>query len=288
MADESTDEMPGAFDDDRLLAFALDLDDDPRLVAVAAADEDLRRRLDAVRAEVDQVGARVRAAVPDPGGDYTDLGDPRWAGLQEFFAAPAAAQTSSRMSRWLRVLAPAAVALVAVAVGLAVINEQKSNTVGVNRSATAAASKAGGEDLILGPLPATSEAGAGQVAGIAAQVDQFALVVLARARAASGAFQRFVVVRILKGDCPDVVRLRVADRPADEGRLQVLFLRPRMDGGAEISPAPTPAPVPSAAEATSTLDALAAGEPIIYSYQGHTALARELPAGTDPAAVQLP
>ena len=224
--------------------------------------------------------------MPAPHEDYTDLGDPRWAGLQAFFAAPAAARARRRTSRWLRVLAPAAVALVAVAVGLAVINGQKSDTVGVNRSAPVAASKAGGDDLTLGPLPATSEAGAGQVAGFAAQVDQFALVVLARARAASGAFQRFVIVRILKGDCPDVVRLRVADRPADEGRLQVLFLRPQMDGSAEISPAP--APVPSAAEATSTLDALAAGEPVIYSYQGHTALARELPAGTDPAAVQLP
>jgi hypothetical protein len=40
--------------------------------------------------------------------------------------------------------------------------------------------------------------------------------------------------------------------------------------------------------ATSTPDALAAGEPVLYSYHGETAMARELPAGTDPAAVKLP
>ena len=108
-----------AFDDDRLLAFALGLDDDPELVAAAAADEGLRHRLDAVHAEVEQVGAQVRAAVPDPDEDYTDPSDPRWAGLQQFFAARRPARTRSRASLWLRVLAPAAVILVAVAVGLA-------------------------------------------------------------------------------------------------------------------------------------------------------------------------
>ena len=113
-------------------------------------------------------------------------------------------------------------------------------------------------------------------------------MVLAKAQAASGAFQRFVVVKFLKGDGPDLVRLRVADRPADEGRLHVLFLRPMLGGSAEISPEPTPAPVPSAAETTSTLATLTVGVPVMYSYQGEAAMARELPAGTDPAAVNLP
>ncbi len=291
MADDTTDEMTGApaFDDDRLQAFALGFDDDPRLVAAAAADEGLRRRLDAVRAEVEQVAAQVRAAVPSPDERYTDLSDPRWAGLQELFAAPPPAKSRGRASLWLRVLAPAAVVLVAVAVGLAVINGQKSGTVAVNSSVPAAA-KASSE--AAGPLTgaggtATDRTG-GYAQALSEQVDQFALVVLAKAKAASGAFQRFVVVRILKGHGPDVVRLRVADRPADTGRLQVLFLRPLMGGIAEISPEPTPAPVPSAADTTSTLEALAVGVPIMYSYQGEAAMARELPAGTDPAAVNLP
>ncbi|MBE3033642.1 MAG: hypothetical protein IMZ74_10660 [Actinobacteria bacterium] len=287
MADEREDEMTGApaFDDDRLLAFALGLDDDPELVAAAAADEGLRRRLDAVRAEVEQVGAQVRAAVPGPAEDYTDLSDPRWASLREFFAAPQPAKTRSRASRWLRVLAPAAVALVAVAVGLAVISNQKSGTVGVD-SSLSAASKAASE--AAGPLTSAgataTDRAADDAQALRDQLDLFALVVLAKAQAASGSFQRFVVVKVLKGDGPHVVRLRVADRPADAGRLQMLFLRPQSQAYAEA----TQTPVPSATEATSTRDALAAGEPIIYSYQGETAVLRELPAGTDPATVELP
>ncbi len=290
MADDRTDEMRSApaFADDRLLAFALGLDDDPELVAAAAADEGLRRRLDAVRAEVEQVGAQVRAAVPGPDEHYTDPSDPRWAGLQEFFAAPQPAKIRSRASRWLRVLAPAAVALVAVAVGLAVINDRKSGTVGVNSSLPAAA-KASSE--AAGPLTGDGATATGRAADSAAalrdQLDLYAVVVLAKAEAVSGAFQRFVVVKVLKGDGPDTVRLRVADRPADVGRLNLLFLRPQTGGGEEPSAEATPAPVPSAV-ATSTLEALAVGVPVMYPYQGETAVLRELPAGTDPAAVNLP
>ena len=291
MADESTDEMTGtpAFDDDRLLAFALGLDDDPQLVAAAAADEGLRRRLDAVRADVGQLGAQVRAAVPAPSEDYTDLSDPRWAGLHEFFTPPRPAKTRGRWSRWLRVLAPAAVARVAVAVGLAVINDQKSGTVGINSSLPAAAkatSEAAGPQTGAG-VTATDRAG-DYVLALRDQLDLYAVVVLAEAQAASGAFQRFVVVKVLRGDGPHVVRLRVADRPADVGRLHLLFLRPQLGGGADMSAEPTPAPVPSPAETTSTLEALAVGVPVMYKYQGETAVLRELPAGTDPAAVNLP
>jgi hypothetical protein len=285
MADDRKHQMTGAaaFDDDRLLAFALGLDDDPELVAAAAADEGLRRRLDAVRAEVEQVGAQVRAAVPGPDEDYTDLGDPRWAGLQEFLAAPQPARTRSRASRWLRVLAPAAVALVVVAVGLAVINDQKSGTLGVNGSLPAAAkatSEAAGPQTGAGAT-ATDRA-ADYAQSLHEQLDLYAVVVLAKAQAVNGVFQRFVVVKVLKGAGPDVVRLRVADRPADEGRLHLLFLHPRTQAYDE------PTPIPSATAATSTFDALAAGVPVVYSYQGATAVLRELPAGTDPASVNLP
>ena len=75
MADEVWNGVrPGdPIDDDRLLAYALGLDDDPELVEAAAADAELGRRLETVRAEVDQVAAGVRAAVPAPDDDYTDL-----------------------------------------------------------------------------------------------------------------------------------------------------------------------------------------------------------------------
>jgi hypothetical protein len=288
MPDDKADEMSGApvFDDDRLLALALGLDDDSELEAAAAADEGLRRRLDAVRAEVEQLGAQVRASVPDPGADYAEPGAARWAGLQEFFAAARPARRR-RASRWLRVLAPAAVALVAVAVGLAVINDQKSGTVGISSSLPSAA-KATGE-------AAGSQSGAvgARVTDRAAQslyeqIDQFAVVVLARAQAATGAFQRFVVVRVLKGAGPDSVRLRVADRPVDVGRLNVLFLRPQPPTYVGPSTEATLTPLPSATETTSTLGALASATPVAYSYGGQTAVLRQLPAGTDPYSLTLP
>jgi hypothetical protein len=286
MADKRTDEMTGApgFDDDRLLAFALGLDDDPQLVAAAATDEDLRQRLDAMSAEIEQVDAQVRAAVPAPDEDYTDLSDPRWDGLHEYFAAAPPTKGRGRAWRWLRVLAPAAVAVVAVAVGLAVINDQKNGMVAGNDSLSTAA-KTSSE--AAGTQAATDRA-ATYAQALREQLDLYAVVVLAQARAVSGAFQRFVVVKVLKGDGPDTVRLRVADRPADAGRLHLLFMRPQLGGSASPSPDATPLPLPGSAETTGTLEALAAGEPVTYSYQGETALLRELPAGTDPAAVHLP
>ena len=283
--------MTGAngFDDDRLLAFALGLDDDPQLVAAAAADEGLRRRLDAVRAEVVEVGAQVDAAVPAPDERYADLSDPRWAGLQEFFAAPRPTHTRSRSSRWLRVLAPVAVALVAVAVGLAVINDQKSGS-GVAGDSLSSAAKASSQ--AAGPMTTEGETAADRsgdyARALSEQLDRYALVVLAEAQAASGAFQRFVVVRFLKGDGPDAVLLRIVDRPSDEGRLQVLFLRPHLAASGEPSAEATLTPSPSASEDTSTLGPPAVGEPVMYWYKGEAAMARELPAGTDPAAVNLP
>ena len=283
--------MTGAngFDDDRLLAFALGLDDDPQLVAAAAADEGLRRRLDAVRAEVVEVEAQVGAAVPAPDERYTDLSDPRWTGLQEFFTPPRPAHTRSRASRWLRVLAPVAVALVAVAVGLAVINDQNSGS-GAASDSLSSAAKASSQ--AAGPMTTEGETatdrGGDYAQALSEQLDRYAVVVLAEAQAASGAFQRFVVVKFLKGDGPVVVRLRFVDQPADEGRLQVLFLRPLVAASGEPSVEATLTPGPNASEDTSTPGPPAVGQPVMYWYQGEAAMARELPAGTDPAAVNLP
>jgi hypothetical protein len=64
----------------------------------------------------------------------------------------------------------------------------------------------------------------------------------------------------------------------------MLFLHPEPLSSTEA----TPSPLPGATEAAGTVDAYGAGEPLIYSYQGEPAVLRELPAGTDPAAVQLP
>jgi hypothetical protein len=270
------DTTPGVFDDDRLLALALGLDADPELIAAAADDDALGRRLSAMRAEVAGIDAQVRAAVPAPDDDYTDLADPRWAGLHEFFAAeaPRPAGARGRASRWLRVLAPTAAVIVALAVGVTVLERQGDGTASLQSDKAATEATA--------PVPAPSGRGADSALSLADQVDQFALVVLAKARAAKGAVQRFTVVRVLKGKAPDVLRLRIADAAAPAGRLHLLLLRPLADLGAEALN------VGGLSTTKSGLDDYGAGKPVAYSYLGEPAVARELPPGTDPDTITLP
>ena len=265
---------PDVFDDDRLLALALGLDDDPELVAAEAGDDVLRRRLETMRAEVAGIAAQVRAAVPAPDEDYADLADLRWARLHEFFAAeaPRPARARGHASRWLRVLAPAAAVIVALVVGITVLERQGGGTASLQSDKAATEATA----------PAASGRGVDDALSFADQVDQFALVVLARARAAQGAVQRFAVVRVLKGTAPDVLRLRIADGAAPTGRLHLLLLRPLANVSSEALNVGGPSTTKSG------LDDYGAGKPVAYSYQGEPAMARELPPGTDPDTVTLP
>ena len=115
--------QPDRYDDDRLLACALGLDEDPELLAAAAADAGLGARLEAMRADVAAIGAQVSAAVPEPEESYTDLSGDRWGGLKEYFDAPAEAAKPRRERRWWRVLAPvAALVVLALVVGIVAIN----------------------------------------------------------------------------------------------------------------------------------------------------------------------
>ena len=235
------------------------------------------------------MGAQVRAAVPDPGDGYADLSNPRWAGLQEFFA-PRRQRRARRASRWLRVLAPVAVALVAVAVGLAVITDRERRSGQRQQLRACRRQDAGARPAAARPEPATPPAAQreAQSRSLGDQLDVYGVVVLAKAQAVSGAFQRFVIVKVLKGEGPDAVRLRVADRPADEGRLHLLFLHPRLGDTARASAEPALSPLPEPGRDNGRSGR--AGRRRCrwtYRYQGETAVVRELPAGTDPAAVVL-
>lgn len=293
MADDLRDSgAMGGFNDDRLLAFALGLADDPELVEASAADEALGRRLEEIEADVARIGAGVRAAVPEPDAAYTDLGDPRWAGLRELLqpGADRPAQGRSRARRWLRVLAPVAAVALALAIGVAVIQHQSQSRSNVaERSAKTSDSYGAAAGA---PLAAPAQ---DVVAQLNQQLQEFAVVVLAKARAAHGVFQQFVVVRILKGRSPAVVRLQVADQPADVGRLHLLMLRPTAapsvnstQSAAPATPWPSASSVPEPAGTGATTDIVTSAQPVLYVYQGAMAVARELPAGTDPASVQLP
>jgi hypothetical protein len=247
MTDERDDIMkrPGVYDDDRLLACALGLDDDPELLEAVTADAALAARLDAVRADVARVVAQTSAAVPEPDESYTDLSGERWGGLKEFLEAPAAA-APRRKRRWWQVVAPvAAVLVVALLVGIIAVNgggssgsASDSGAVAARAEADADGAQSYGESAIKGlGTDQTTINGPTLKERFVDQLDRFAVVVLARARQVSGAVQRFSVLRIFKGQAPKVVELAVGDEPADEGRLHLLMLDP--------STAPEAAPTPA-------------------------------------------
>ena len=133
---ENGTQADGGFDDDRLLAFALGLDDDPELLAAAENDAELAGRLAAMRADVALIGAQVDASVPEPDDAYTDLSGERWSDLTEFFEPPARATAPRRERRWWRVAAPVtALAILALVVGIVAVNQGGSSSTSSGSSA---------------------------------------------------------------------------------------------------------------------------------------------------------
>jgi hypothetical protein len=280
----------GGFDDDRLLAFALGLDDDPELLAAAEAEAELAGRLAAMRADVALIGAQVGASVPEPDDAYTDLSGERWSSLKEFFEPPARAAAPRRARRWWRVVAPVtALAILALVVGIVAVNQGGSGSASSGSSAEVARTAADDAQ----PVTAQSfKAGSGTEATADApaqrlveQLDRFAVVVLARARAASGALQRFAVLRIFKGEAPKVVELEVGGQPADQGRLHLLMLDPVATAG---EPSGSPEPIPSLGTTTGEQGLPGTPLTVAYTYGGEPTMVREFDAGTDPASVTLP
>ena len=275
--------QPGVFDDDRLLAYALGLDDDPELLAAAETDTRLADRLAAMRADVATVGTQVSAAVPAPDAAYTDLSGDRWSGLSEFFEQPASATKPRRAGRWWRVAAPvAAVLVLALVAGIVAVDRGSQSRLAGDQAATTAESGSSdaaepSADRAFGFTSATEQ--------FTDQLDHFAVVVLARARAASGALQRFAVVRIFKGEAPKVVELAIGGQPADQGRLHLLMLDPVATGGQEFA---TPQPLASPSPTKNGYGAPGQALAVAYTYNGEPTMVREFAAGTDPDMVSLP
>jgi hypothetical protein len=294
MTDERIDngmQPGGGFDDDRLLALALGLDDDPELLAAAEGDAELAARMAAMRADVAHISAQVGAAIPTPDHGYTDLSGDRWSALEEFFEPPASA-APRRGRRWWRVVVPVT-ALVALALAVGIVAIDRGGIGSSSTSSGSSAEVARSTDDAAQPATAQSYgAGTGAEARsetpaqrLVEELDRFAVIVLARAREASGALQRFAVVRIFKGDAPNVVELEVDGHPADRGRLHLLMLDPVASTG-EGSGSPEPIPSLGTAKDAQGLP----GKPltVAYTYDGEPTVVREFAAGTDPSSVSLP
>jgi len=274
MPDEPAQKPSGAdgvFDDDRLLAYALRLEDDPELLRAAGGDAALAGRLAAMRRDVAAVESGIAAAAPVPDAEYADPRAARWADLHGCLEAPAARRRRGRAPRWWRVVAPVSAAVVvALTVGLVALD--RGQQTGTPRHEAAAPSV---------------ESAAGSTADNAARAtldaEGYAVVVVARPRAASGTRQSFRVVRVLKGEAPRIITLRVGRNAAAAGRLHLLMLLPAGQADAYQADGST-APSPPASKSARLATTRTAG----YVYRGQPVLARELPAGTDPREVRLP
>ena len=239
--------QPGrGFDDDRLLALALELDDDPELVAAAASDAELAGRLAAMRADVALIGAQVGAAVPAPEEGYADLSGERWSGLAEFFEPPASVAKPRRERRWWRVIAPVtALVVLALVVGIVAVNGGGGSSSG--SSAEVARSAADSAQPATAGQGFSSASTKSQSSRDHDRPHRGGARPLRRHRpgpgaAGLGALQRFAVLRIFKGDAPNVVELEVDNQPADQGRLHLLMLDPVATMQVESA---SPEPIPS-------------------------------------------
>lgn len=283
--------LPPFPDDDRLLAYVLGLQADPTLEA-AAVEDDVLRRLEALRAEMARIAEQVARAVPEPDETYTDLAQPRWASLRPHLErethAAVQARSRSRASakHWLRILAPVAAVVVVLAIGVSVLQQQNG---GVFTGQNDKAAPASGAPALSSGGVADMERSAGD------QADRYDVVLIARAETAHNGFQEFYVLRVLRGEAPAELRLRVTTRPAETGRLHILYLSPLANAaGGESSTPGDGSPSPAAGTVDESLaigpsaGAFAQDDQLLFGDGGDTVLAVRLPIGVNPDDVTMP
>ena len=282
--------------EDRMLALAMGLGDDPELRAQLDASPELRARFQKLQDEIAAVEDGVLRAVPEEPAGWADLADERWSALRPYIStgqdrADPRATGRGKASWWRRwqALAPAAVAVVIGAVVLGVVlNGDGLQSFGGSGGGSAATDKAAeSEDGLSTAAQPSASNGALAIEGASA----YDTVVVARAGTADGGSQTFAVERTLKGSAPGTVRLEteVGGQVAG-GSLAVLFLDPRDD----TSPCPTPqvqgdggatAAAPSPSTAAGAGDGRASAD--LYLYDGRCAAVVTLPQGVTAGDVQI-
>jgi hypothetical protein len=266
------------FDDDRLLAYALELSDDAELEQALVADAAVRERLQRIRADLGVVEDRLRAAVPAAQEEWAELSAPRWDGLQPYLR-PASARAPHRRLLRLRVLAPAAaIAAAALVVSLTLTQGSPGPTFSTNSGSSEHARAAAGS-----AAPASDF-----VKKVLMEASDYRVAVLARAGAIAAGRQPFTVVRALKGSAPHALSLQVqADGAVPPGTLAVLLLEPATKG-APLNPTTQPSPAATATPQPSSLGENRSAAAFLYLYEGTEAQVVRLPADVSPNAVTLP
>ena len=280
------DSPTAAFDDDRLLDYALGIEDDPELAAALSRSARLRERLADLKADLAAIETELRHAIPEPGDSYAEPSAARWPRLAHAFGLSDSKPAGRRPLRRRRLAVALLAAALVLALLIGVLSALPRSGGSSSNSSSSAASK--GAAALQAPLAGTAAAAAGQSAGTLApeatagsavgtaggpatvtalHAAGFRDVAVVRAGTLIGADQSFSVVRTLKGRPPASFSLTLlsADSAPAAGSLLIAFLRPLA----------TP---PSSASAT----------PPAYSFNGRPALLAALPASVPASAVRLP
>ena len=274
------DSPTAAFDDDRLLDYALGLEDDPELAAALSRSARLRERLADLKADLAAIETELRHAIPEPDDSYAEPSAARWPRLARAFGLSDRATAGRQPLRRRRL----AVSLLAAALALALLigvlsvlprGGGSSSSSGSSKSADAlqaplagAAAAPASQSAGTHAPEATAAGAAGSPASVTAlHAADFRDVAVVRAGTLIGADQSFSVVRTLKGRPPAAFSLTLlsADSAPAAGALSIAYLRPLATPSSSASAAP-PA----------------------YSFNGRPALLAALPAGVPASAVRLP
>jgi hypothetical protein len=277
------DSPRAAFDDDRLLDYALGIEDDPELAAALSRSARLRERLADLKADLAAIETELRHAIPAPDDSYADPSAARWPRLARALGLSGSATAGRRPLRRRRL----AVALLAAALALALLigvlsvlprGGSSSSSSGSSKSADAlqaplaGAAAAPASQSAGAHAPAATAAGTAGATGSPATVTalhaaDFRDVAVVRAGTLIGADQSFSAVRTLKGRPPASFSLTLlsADSAPAAGSLAIAYLRP-----------------------LATPSSSASANPLNYSFNGQLALLAALPAGVPASAVRLP
>ena len=275
------DNQRAAFDDDRLLDFALGLEDDPELAAALSHSARLRERLADLKSDLAAIDNELRSCIPPV--DEAAWADPaagRWSRLRGAFGLRPAARAIGLRRRRLATVLVAAALLVAVVIGTVVVLPRGSSSgSGAEKSSSGAAA----------PAAYGGAAGSAGPAVVATRAADYAVVAVVRAGPLRGASQSYTVVRRLKGRAPAVFTLvlQAIDTAPQAGSLAIAYLDPV----APMQLAPHSSSSTTSGEGmlpTTPSPARAAASPAPFTLDGRPALVTVLPVGASAAAVRLP
>jgi len=263
------DNQRAAFDDDRLLDFALGLEDDPELAAALSHSARLRERLADLKSDLATIDSELRRCVPPADDTWCEPSATRWPRLRRSFGLGVATGSAGRSGRRVATALVAAALLLAVAIGAVVVlprgggsSNSAGTAAGPEQSAAAPAAQAGG---LAGS--------AASPAVVATKAADYGVVAVVRVGPLRGASQSYTTVRRLKGHAPAVftLTLQAIDNAPQAGALALAYLDPIAgSGGTTHATAATPGP----------------GS--MFTLDGRPAFVTALPTGATAGSVRLP